>query len=133
MESCIFCKIANKEIPSKVIYEDEKCLVFLDISPATKGHVLIIPKNHYADLFEIEESELFYLMGIAQKISQRLKDRLGFEGLNVVQNNGSIAGQTVFHYHIHLIPRYKDDQQKINWNPTNPSAEELDLLWQQLK
>ena len=81
MESCIFCKIANKEIPSKVIYEDEKCLVFLDISPATKGHVLIIPKNHYADLFEIEESELFYLMGIAQKISQRLKDRLGFEGL----------------------------------------------------
>ncbi len=133
MESCIFCKIANKEIPSKVIYEDEKCLVFLDISPATKGHVLIIPKNHYADLFEIEESELFYLMGIAQKISQRLKDRLGFEGLNVVQNNGSIAGQTVFHYHIHLIPRYKDDQQKINWNPTNPSADELDLLWQQLK
>lgn len=133
MESCIFCKIANKEIPSKVIYEDEKCLVFLDISPATKGHVLIIPKNHYADLFEIEESELFYLMGIAQKISQRLKDRIGFEGLNVVQNNGSIAGQTVFHYHIHLIPRYKDDQQKINWNPTNPSAEELDLLWQQLK
>ncbi len=133
MESCIFCKIANKEIPSKVIYEDEKCLVFLDISPATKGHVLIIPKNHYADLFEIEESELFYLMGIAQKISQRLKDRLGFEGLNVVQNNGSIAGQTVFHYHIHLIPRYKHDQQKINWNPTNPSADELDLLWQQLK
>ena len=133
MESCIFCKIANKEIPSKVIYEDEKCLVFLDISPATKGHVLIIPKNHYADLFEIEESELFYLMGIAQKISQRLKDRLGFEGLNVVQNNGSIAGQTVFHYHIHLIPRYKDDQQKINWNPTNPSTDELDLLWQQLK
>lgn len=133
MESCIFCKIANKEIPSKVIYEDEKCLVFLDISPATKGHVLIIPKNHYADLFEIEESELFYLMGIAQKISQRLKDRLGFEGLNVVQNNGSIAGQTVFHYHIHLIPRYKDDQQKINWNPTNPSEDELDLLWQQLK
>ena len=123
--SCIFCRIANGEIPTNTIYEDEAFRVILDTAPAARGHALILPKEHYADLFSIPEEEAADAIRLAKKIAAMQMDRLQADGLNLVQNNGAVAGQTVSHFHIHLIPRYENDGQKIGWNPGNPSAEEL--------
>lgn len=125
MDNCIFCKIANGEIPSNTIYEDDDFRVILDNGPATKGHALVLPKKHYADLFEIPEETVAGAVKVAKKVASNMKEKLGCDGLNLVQNNGAVAGQTVMHFHLHVIPRYENDGQKILWNPTSPSAEEL--------
>ena len=125
MDGCIFCKIANGEIPSNTIYEDNDFRVILDNGPATKGHALVLPKEHYADLFEIPEEKAAGAIKVAKKVAGLMKEKLACDGLNLVQNNGSVAGQTVMHFHLHVIPRYENDGQKILWNPTSPSAEEL--------
>ena len=117
MNDCIFCKIANGEIPSATLYEDDDFRVILDLGPATKGHALILPKAHYADLTEIPEELAGKATGVAKKIVTAMKAALPCDGYNVVQNNGECAGQTVFHYHVHLIPRYKDDHAGIGWKP----------------
>ncbi|WP_105618571.1 HIT family protein [Vallitalea okinawensis] len=117
MSDCILCKIAKGEIPSKTIYEDNQFKVFLDIFPGSKGHTLIIPKQHVANIFELDEETAGELFKIATKVAKGMKKVLGFEGMNIVQNNGEIAGQTIFHFHLHLIPRYKDDQVSIKWEP----------------
>lgn len=127
-EDCIFCKIANGEIPSGTLYEDERFRVILDLGPATRGHALILPKEHAADLFELPEETAAAAMVLARKMALRLQDRLGCDGLNVVQNNGEAAGQTVSHFHMHLIPRYRGDGQNINWTPTKPGQEELEAV-----
>ena len=108
-DNCIFCKIANGEIPSKTLYEDEKFRVILDLGPAAKGHALILPKSHYADLYELPEDTAADAMILARKMAARITDRLQCDGFNLMQNNGETAGQTVFHFHMHLIPRYRDD------------------------
>ena len=128
MENCIFCKIAAGEIPSNTIYEDDSFRVILDLGPATKGHALVLPKNHYADLFEIPEEVLADAAKVAKKVAGTMKEKLSCDGLNLVQNNGETAGQTVMHFHLHIIPRYKDDGQHILWKPTSPSAEELTAI-----
>ena len=125
MDSCIFCKIANGEIPSNTIYEDDKFRVILDNGPATKGHALVLPKEHYANLFEMPQDLLADAAVVAKKVATNIKDKLSCDGLNLVQNNGEAAGQTVMHFHLHIIPRYENDGQHILWNPTSPSAEEL--------
>lgn len=125
MDSCIFCKIANGEIPSNTIYEDDKFRVILDNGPATKGHALVLPKEHYANLFEMPEELFADAAKVAKKVASDIKDKLSCDGLNLVQNNGETAGQTVMHFHLHIIPRYENDGQHILWNPTSPSAEEL--------
>ena len=125
MENCIFCKIAAGEIPSNTIYEDDSFRVILDLGPATKGHALVLPKNHYSDLFEIPEDVLAEAAKVAKKVAGTMKEKLSCDGLNLVQNNGEAAGQTVMHFHLHIIPRYKDDGQHILWKPTSPSPEEL--------
>ncbi|MBQ6414711.1 MAG: HIT family protein [Butyrivibrio sp.] len=125
MDGCIFCKIANGEIPSNTIYEDDDFRVILDNGPATKGHALVLPKEHYADLFEIPEEKVAGAIKVAKKVAGLMKEKLACDGLNLVQNNGLVAGQTVMHFHLHVIPRYENDGQKILWNPTSPSAEEL--------
>ena len=107
-EECIFCKIANGEIPSNTLYEDEGYRVILDLGPATRGHALILPKDHYADLFELPDQNCEQMLKIAKKMGALMKERLGCSGMNLVQNNGEAAGQTVRHFHIHLIPRYDD-------------------------
>ena len=127
-DNCIFCKIANGEIPSKTLYEDEKFRVILDLGPAAKGHALILPKSHYADLYELPEDTAADAMILARKMAARITDRLQCDGFNLMQNNGETAGQTVFHFHMHLIPRYRDDGQKIGWIPGGPSAEELEEI-----
>ncbi|MCR4691822.1 MAG: HIT family protein [Lachnospiraceae bacterium] len=127
-DNCIFCKIANGEIPSKTIYEDERFRVILDLGPATKGHALILPKDHYADLFALPEETAAEAMKLAKKLGAQMKEKLGADGFNLVQNNGECAGQTVFHFHLHLIPRFKEDGQKIGWKPGKPSQEELEEI-----
>lgn len=131
-DKCIFCKIANGEIPSKTLYEDEKYRVILDLGPATKGHALILPKDHYANLYELPEDAASEVMKLAKKMASLMTDKLGCDGFNLVQNNGEVAGQTVFHFHMHLIPRYKDDGQKIGWKPGEPSQEELEEVRNQI-
>ena len=129
---CIFCKIANGEIPSRTIYEDEDFRVILDLGPATKGHALILPKEHYANLFELPEDTAAAAMKVAKKLSAKMVENLGADGLNLVQNNGEVAGQTVKHFHLHLIPRYKDDGQNILWKPGEVSQDELEEIRKQI-
>ncbi len=131
-ENCIFCKIANGEIPSKTVYEDDDFRVILDLGPASKGHALILPKDHYNDLYELTDDLTGKAFILAKKISILLKKKLNCEGLNLVQNNGRTAGQTVFHFHIHIIPRYNDDQQKIGWKPQEVTQEELEDTLQKI-
>lgn len=129
---CIFCKISNGEISSKTIYEDEDFRVILDISPATRGHALLLVKEHYADLYELDDELAGKAMKLAKRLAVQMKEKLGCDGFNIVQNNGETAGQTVFHFHMHLIPRYADDNQKIGWTPTSLSAEELEAIQNKL-
>ena len=113
--NCIFCKIAAGEIPSATLYEDDDFRVILDIEPASKGHALIIPKEHYANLYELDDELAAKAMVLAKKMITKLTDILECDGYNVLQNNGPAAGQTVFHFHMHLVPRYKNDNVKIGW------------------
>lgn len=114
-ENCIFCKIAAGEIPSATIYEDDDFRVILDIEPASKGHALILPKEHYANLYELPEELAAKVLVVAKKVIASMTEIVGCDGYNVLQNNGEVAGQTVFHFHMHLIPRYKDDDVTIGW------------------
>ena len=108
-DNCIFCKLANGVFPTNSIYEDDDFNVILDASPATKGHALILPKEHYANIYEMDEELLGKAAKLAKKIIIHEKEVLGCDGYNIVQNNGEVAGQTVFHFHMHLIPRYGKD------------------------
>ena len=116
-DDCIFCKIANGEIPAATLYEDEMFRVILDLNPASKGHALILPKDHAANLFELPEEVAEKALPLAKKIGGKLVKGLGADGFNVVQNNGECAGQTVFHFHMHLIPRYAGDNAGVSWTP----------------
>ncbi len=125
---CIFCKLANGEIPTRTIYEDKDFRVILDNAPATKGHALILPKEHYANLYELPEDVAAQVFVLAKRLMADMTKKLGCDGFNLVQNNGETAGQTVFHFHMHLIPRYKDDGQLIGWKPTSPTDEEMNEI-----
>ncbi|WP_122644255.1 HIT family protein [Luxibacter massiliensis] len=114
-ESCIFCKLAAGEIPSATLYEDENFRVILDLSPAAKGHALIIPKEHYRNLYDLDEKLAAEVLVLAKKMVVKLKGILDCDGYNIVQNNEEAAGQTVFHFHMHLIPRYKGDNVGLGW------------------
>ena len=125
VDDCIFCKIAQGEIPSSTIYEDDMFRVILDLSPAAKGHALVLPKEHFRNIFDIDEKTASRLFVVAAKVARAMKEALGCDGMNLVQNNEEIAGQTVFHFHLHIIPRYKDDGQTIAWNPGSSDPQEL--------
>lgn len=131
-ENCIFCKIAKGEIPSKTLYEDEQFRVILDLGPATKGHALILPKSHAANLYELSDEDAAKVLVLAKKMATLMRDKLACDGFNLVQNNGETAGQTVMHFHLHLIPRYKNDGQKILWRPGESTPEELEAVRKQI-
>ena len=114
-EDCIFCKIANGEIPSKTLYEDGDFRVILDLGPATRGHALILPREHADNLYELPEDTAAKVFGLAKKMATKMTEKLHCDGLNIVQNNGEAAGQTVRHFHMHLIPRYEGDQVGLGW------------------
>ena len=122
MTSCIFCKIANGDLPSEKVYEDEHVFAFMDITPVTKGHLLVIPKNHYENVYDLPADEASHLFSVVPKLAQALKETFqqeGMKGLNLLQNNGTVAGQSVFHFHMHLIPRYdkQEDGFQPGWEP----------------
>lgn len=123
--NCIFCKIANGEIPSTTLYEDEDFRVILDLGPATRGHALLLPKNHFANLFELDDETAQKAILVAKKMAGKMKAALGADGFNLVQNNGEAAGQTVFHFHMHLIPRYENDNAGILWEPGETTPEDI--------
>lgn len=125
MSDCIFCKIIAGDIPSATIYENDECKVILDRFPSGEGHALILPKNHVANIFEIDPEQAGRLFSLAAKLAKAMKEVLGFEHMNILQNNGTVAGQTVFHFHIHLIPRHEGDGINIGWTPTSPTDEEI--------
>lgn len=132
-ENCIFCKIANGLIPSAAIYEDEEFRAILDLGPASKGHALILPKTHAANLFELPDETAGKAMVLAKKLAGQLKEGLHADGINILQNNGEAAGQTVFHFHVHLIPRYAGDGVNVTWTPgtlSDQDKEEVLKLFQ---
>ncbi len=108
-EKCIFCQIIKKEKSAYIVYEDEQCLAFLDAFPVTEGHTLVVPKRHYENIYDIPEEILTYIMKAGKKLALNYQDIFGSVGLNIIQSNGVVAKQTVFHFHLHLIPRYQDD------------------------
>lgn len=124
-DNCIFCRIIAGEIPSHTLYEDEEFKVILDAGPATRGHALILPKDHYANLYELPEDKAADVMKLAKKMMSVMTDKLHCDGFNIVQNNGEVAGQTVFHFHMHLIPRYKNDGEILKYIAGEPSQDEL--------
>ncbi len=133
-ENCIFCKLANGIIPTNSIYEDEDFNVILDAGPATKGHALILPKKHYRNLYEIEPQVLAKAAQLAQRVVCHEKEVLGATGYNVLQNNEPAAGQTVFHFHMHLIPRYdEEDGNILMWDTQSYSDEEMKEICEQMK
>ena len=133
MSDCIFCKIANGEIPSATLYEDEDFRVILDLGPASKGHALILPKAHAANIYEISDDMAAKAMILAKKMATKLTEALKCDGFNIVQNNGDPAGQTVFHFHMHLIPRYEGDQVGITWKPGTLTDEVKNEILEKLK
>jgi len=133
-DDCIFCKIIKGEIPSFTVYEDDMFKVILDRFPAAPGHVLIIPKAHYSDMFELSEEVAMRLYPLAKKIATRIKEVMGAEGINIVQNNGEVAGQSVYHFHLHIIPRKMGDGIVLNKSSNGDTTiEELEAVWHQLK
>lgn len=115
--NCIFCKIASGELPATIVAEDEHTLAFMDINPATRGHALVIPRAHSADIHTIGAEDLQACVLAAQRLAGRVVERLGADGVNVLNAAGAAAWQTVFHFHLHVIPRYRDDPLRLPWIP----------------
>lgn len=126
--NCIFCKIIGNEIPSATIYEDENFKVIMDISPAAKGHAIMIAKKHIPDIFELDIDTAKEAYVVASKVAKAMKDELHCDGINILQNNGEAAGQTVFHFHIHMVPRFINDSVIISWKPVKYGEGEAKAL-----
>lgn len=131
--NCIFCKLASGEFSSATIYEDDLFRVILDISPAAKGHALLLPKRHMENIFELDGVERELALSIVQKVCNALKKTFICDGINVLQNNGSAAGQSIFHFHMHMIPRYENDNVIIPWEHLSYQDGEATLLAEKIK
>lgn len=132
-ENCIFCKIAGGEIPSAAVYEDDKFKVILDIAPAAKGHAILIPKKHLPDIFEVDEETASGALLTAARVAKGMKEALGCDGVNILQNNGPAAGQTVYHLHIHIIPRWNDDGLNLSWKQGKYEEGEAEELAERIR
>ncbi len=124
-QDCIFCQIIAGEIPAQIIDEDERTVAFMDINPATRGHALVVPRRHARDLLEIEPEDLEAVAVAAQRVATRMPERLGADGVNLLNSCGRAAWQTVFHFHMHVIPRYGGDPLRLPWTPAEGDAEEI--------
>ena len=129
---CLFCKIVAGEIPSTKVHEDDRTVAFMDINPGTRGHLLVIPRAHAADVHEIADDDLHAVARTARDMAAKVVQRLGAEGVNVIQNNGSAAWQTVFHYHVHVVPRYGGDGIRLPWVPSPGDTDEIASAAQEL-
>ncbi len=132
-DTCIFCKIANGEIPSTTVYEDDDFRAILDLGPAAKGHTLILPKEHYNDVTDLDEALGQKVIPLAAKIGRAMKAGLGCDGFNLVQNNGEAAGQTVRHFHVHVIPRYAGGPVIASWTPGETTEAEREEVAAHIK
>ena len=122
---CLFCKIVAGDLPATVVDQDDKTISFMDINPATRGHALVIPRAHASDLMEIGEDDLAACVAAAQRLARRAKERLGADGINLLNSCGRAAWQTVFHFHVHVVPRYDDDPLELPWTPKPGDEEEI--------
>jgi histidine triad (HIT) family protein len=129
---CIFCKIVAGDLPATIVDEDERTLAFMDIAPATHGHVLVIPRAHIADLLSVAAEDLSAVALAAQRVAQKVKERLGADGVNLLNSCGAVAWQTVFHFHVHVIPRYDGDPLRLPWVPTAGDPEQIAAAAQEL-
>jgi histidine triad (HIT) family protein len=129
---CIFCKIVARELPAMIIEEDELTVSFMDINPATRGHVLVVPRRHARDLLSVDSEDLRATAAAAQRLAARMSERLGAEGVNLLNSCGAAAWQTVFHFHLHVIPRYADDPLRLPWVPAAGDPQEIAAAAQEL-
>jgi histidine triad (HIT) family protein len=125
MDDCLFCKIVAGELPAEKVAEDERTVAFMDINPATRGHLLVVPRKHARDLLDIEPDELAAVTQAAQRMTGRVVETLDADGVNLLNSCGSAAWQTVFHFHIHVIPRYEDDPLRLPWIPGPGDQDEI--------
>lgn len=132
-EDCIFCKLANGEIPTNTLFEDDVVRVIFDAAPAAQGHVLVMPKEHFDDVFSMDTQTAAHVFTVATRVAKALKQELNCEGMNLLQNNGKAAGQTVFHFHLHIIPRNEGDGIDVKWNPGTASQDVIDKLIKDLQ
>jgi histidine triad (HIT) family protein len=130
---CIFCKIIAGEVPGQIVEEDERTVAFMDINPATRGHLLVIPRAHARNLLEISPEDLGATIATAQRMAQRVNQRLQPAGINLINSCGSAAWQTVFHFHVHVIPRYEDDPLKLPWVPAPGDPDEIAAVARDLR
>jgi histidine triad (HIT) family protein len=122
---CLFCKIVAGDIPSTRVYEDERTIAFMDINPGSRGHLLVVPRAHSADLLEIEAEDLEAVARTAQLLARRVTDKLSADGVNLINSCGALAWQTVFHFHVHVIPRYEGDTLRLPWQPAPGDRDEI--------
>jgi histidine triad (HIT) family protein len=129
---CIFCKIVAGELPATIVDEDERTIAFMDIAPATRGHALVIPRSHAPDILSVDSEDLSAVAGAAQRLTARAKERLRADGVNLLNSCGAAAWQTVFHFHVHVIPRYDGDPLRLPWVPAPGDAAEIAAAAQEL-
>jgi histidine triad (HIT) family protein len=129
---CIFCKILAGELPATIVDEDEQTIAFMDINPATRGHALVVPRAHATDLLAIEPAQLAAVSIAAQRLARRVEERLGADGVNLINSCGAAAWQTVSHFHLHVIPRYEDDPLRLPWQPAPGDPAEIAAVAAQL-
>jgi histidine triad (HIT) family protein len=132
-EDCLFCRIVAGELPATIVDEDERTVTFMDINPATRGHALVVPRAHSADLLEVPAEDLGACGLAAQRLARRAKERLQADGVNLLNSCGSAAWQTVFHFHVHVIQRYHDDPLRLPWTPGPGDREEIEAAAQALR
>jgi histidine triad (HIT) family protein len=130
---CIFCKIVTGELPAQIVEEDERTVAFMDISPATRGHLLVVPRSHSRNILEIERDDLDATMATVQRMARRVSDRLSPAGINILNSCGQAAWQTVFHFHVHLIPRYEGDPLRLPWIPAEGDPAEIEAVARELR
>jgi histidine triad (HIT) family protein len=129
---CIFCKIVAGELPAHIVDEDEHTIAFMDIAPATRGHALVIPRAHTRDLLSISAEDLSAVIQASQRLAVHASERLGADGVNLINSCGAAAWQTVFHFHVHVIPRYREDPLRLPWVPSEGDQAEIGLAAQEL-
>jgi len=133
MADCLFCGIVAGEVPGQIVDSDEHAVAFMDINPATRGHALVVPRRHSADLMEVSDEDLTYTMLAARRLARHIRDTLEPDGFNILNSCGAAAWQTVFHFHVHVIPRYVDDPLKLPWVPGPGDADEIAAVAEQLR
>jgi histidine triad (HIT) family protein len=129
---CLFCKIVAGELPATIVAEDERTIAFMDINPATRGHALVIPRAHARDLYDVDPEDLAAVAVAAQRLATRVRDNLGADGVNLLNSSGAAAWQTVFHFHVHVIPRYEGDPLRLPWVPASGDMDEIKAAAAQL-